>query len=194
MDWRSESPELWAFLDFLHCGDILSGTVAAIERFGVFVALDDGPAHPLFPGAGFLTMPELSWRRFDDPADIVRVGQRVSCEFLGFDTYNAEARLSLKALEPDPLEAFAGRTAVGQELRGTVEQVVPIGAFVDLGDGVVGLVSFREIDGRPAGSPVEDFDAGEEISVVVTEIELTTRRVFLSVPEDGRHRGVVPTM
>ncbi len=108
MDWQSESPELWAFLESLHRGDIVSGTVATIERFGVFVSLDDGPAHPLFPGVGFIVIPELSWRYIEAPADVVQVGQRVSCEFLQFDTYNAEARLSLKALEPDPLQAALG--------------------------------------------------------------------------------------
>ncbi|WP_327713649.1 S1 RNA-binding domain-containing protein (plasmid) [Streptomyces sp. NBC_00464] len=190
MDWQSESPELWAFLETLHRGDILSGTVAAIERFGVFVALDDGPAHPLFPGVGFIVIPELSWRRIDAPTDVVHVGQRVSCEFLQFDTYNLEARLSLKALEPDPLRAFADRT-VGQEIRGTVEKTVPIGVFVELGDGFVGLVPSREIDGRPAVSPVEDLKAGEEITVIVTEIDLPTRRIFLSRPKNAQREGVV---
>lgn len=57
MDWQSESPELWAFLKTLHRGDILAGTVAAIERFGVFVALDDGPGHPTLPGVGFIGIP-----------------------------------------------------------------------------------------------------------------------------------------
>lgn len=183
MDWQSGSPELWAFLESLERGDILSGTVAAIERFGVFVALDDGPGHPSLPGVGFLGIPELSWRRFDDPTDVVQVGQRVSCEFLGSDTHNAEARLSLKALEPDPLQAFAERTVVGQEFRGTVEKVVPFGVFVDLGDGILGLVPLRGIDGRPAACPAEDFEVGEQIAVVVAEIELPTRRVFLSRPE-----------
>ncbi|MER5276754.1 S1 RNA-binding domain-containing protein [Streptomyces sp. NPDC002809] len=75
MDWQSESPELWRFLEALHHGDIMSGTVAAIEPFGVFVALDDGPDHPTLPGVGFLGIPELSWRRFDDPADVVQAGQ-----------------------------------------------------------------------------------------------------------------------
>ncbi|MFB8042951.1 S1 RNA-binding domain-containing protein [Streptomyces hydrogenans] len=192
MDWQSESPELWAFLETLHRGDILSGTVAAIERFGVFVALDDGPAHPLFPGVGFIVIPELSWRHLDAPTDVVHVGQRVSCEFLQFDTYNLEARLSLRALEPAPLRAFADRTPVGQELRGTVEKVLPFGVFVDLGDGFVGLVPSREIDGRPAVSPVENFEAGEEITVVVTEIDLPTRRIFLSRPKNAQHEGVVP--
>ncbi|MEU9030689.1 S1 RNA-binding domain-containing protein [Streptomyces sp. NPDC048383] len=192
MDWQSESPELWAFLESLHCGDILSGTVAAIERFGVFVALDDGPAHPLFPGVGFIVIPELSWRHIDAPTDVVQVGQRVSCEFLQFDTYNAEARLSLRALESDPLRAFADCTAVGQELRGTVEKVLPFGIIVGLGDGIAGLVPSREGPGRPAVSPVEDFEAGEKVTVVVTEIDLPTRRVLLSRPKVARCEGVVP--
>jgi small subunit ribosomal protein S1 len=115
----------------------------------------------------------------------------VSCEFLGFDTYNAEARLSLKALESDPLQAFADRAMVGRQLRGTVEKVVPIGVFVGLGDGIVGLVPFREVDGRPAAGPVEDFEAGEEIAVVVSEIDLPTRRVFPSRPGSGGHADVV---
>ncbi|TXS44277.1 S1 RNA-binding domain-containing protein [Streptomyces sp. t39] len=183
MDWQSESPELWAFLESLHRGDILSGTVAAIERFGVFVALDDGPAHPTLPGVGFIAIPELSWRHIDAPTDVVQVGQRVSCEFLQFDTYNAEARLSLKALEPDPLQAFADRTPMGQELRGTVDKTVPIGVFVDLGDGIVGLIPCKEVYGRPAVSPAEDFEAGQEIAVIVTEIEVPARRVFLSRPK-----------
>ncbi len=106
-------------------------------------------------------------------------------------TFNAEARLSLKALEPDPLQAFADRTVVGQELRGTVEKVLPIGIFVDLGDGVFGLVPFRETHGRPAASPAGDFEVGEEIAVVVAEIDRPTRRVFLSRPESAQHAGVV---
>ncbi|WP_406064253.1 S1 RNA-binding domain-containing protein [Streptomyces sp. NBC_01077] len=194
MDWQSESPELWAFLESLHRGDILSGTVAAIEPFGVFVALDDGPAHPLFPGVGFIVIPELSWRHMDAPTDVVQVGQRVSCEFLQFDTYNAEARLSLKALQPDPLQAFGDRTAVGQELRGTVEKVLPFGIIVDLGDGIAGLVPFRETHGGPAVSPLEDFEVGEEITVIVIKIDPPTRRVLLSRPQGGRHEGVVPVM
>ena len=102
MDGPSESPKLWAFLAALHRGEILSGTVTAIERFGVFVALDAGPDHPTFPGVGFIALPELSWRRFDTAYDVVQVGQRVSCEFLQFDTWNLEARLSLRATQPDP--------------------------------------------------------------------------------------------
>ncbi|MEV0174515.1 S1 RNA-binding domain-containing protein [Streptomyces sp. NPDC050803] len=192
MDWQTESPELWAFLGSLHHGEILAGTVAAIERFGVFVALDDGPGHPTLPGVGFITLPELSWRHIDAPTDVVEIGQRVSCEFLQFDTYNAEARLSLRALQPDPFQAFADRTVAGQELRGTVDTVLPVGVFVHVADGVVGLVPFREVHGRPAAGPPTDFAAGEEITVIVTDIERPHRRVFLSLADDARHAGVGP--
>jgi small subunit ribosomal protein S1 len=57
----TENPELWAFLKSLRAGELLSGQIGSIERFGVLVALDDGPDHPIFPGVGFITIPELSW-------------------------------------------------------------------------------------------------------------------------------------
>lgn len=183
MDWQAESPELRAFLKSLHIGEIMSGTVTAIERFGVFVDLDEGPGHPTLPGVGFITIPELSWRYFDAPGDVVGIGQRVCCEFLQFDTWNAEARLSLRALEPDPFQAFADRTAVGQELRGTVVKTVPFGCFVDLGDGIAGLVPLREVHGHPAAGSRKDFEAGEEVTVVVTAVERVHRRIFLADPE-----------
>ncbi|MFH9471845.1 hypothetical protein ACH4LT_32000 [Streptomyces clavifer] len=66
--------------------------------------------------------------------------------------------------------------------------MLPIGVLVGLGDGIFGLVPCREIDGRPAASPAEDFEVGEDIAVVA-EIELTTRQVFLSWPLSGQ--GVV---
>ncbi|MFC9590835.1 S1 RNA-binding domain-containing protein [Streptomyces sp. NPDC056944] len=82
MDWQSESPELWAFLGTLQHGEILTGSVTAIERFGVFVALDNGPAHPLLPGVGFITIPELSWRHITAPNPIsaeAELGRAASC-------------------------------------------------------------------------------------------------------------------
>ncbi|MFE0513513.1 S1 RNA-binding domain-containing protein [Streptomyces sp. NPDC058964] len=88
----AENPGPWAFLKSLRRGQILPGTVAPIERFGVFVALDDGPGHPVLPGVRFISVAELSWRHFEAVSDVVTVGQRVACEFLQFDTWNGEAR------------------------------------------------------------------------------------------------------
>jgi small subunit ribosomal protein S1 len=172
----TEHPELWAFLDGLRPGQRLSGAVAAIERFGVFVDLDDGPRHPVHPGVGFITVPELSWHRLDAPSDAVRAGQRVTCAFLQFDTSNGEARLSLRATRPDPFPAFARDHRAGDVLDGTVTKVVPFGVFVRVAAGVEGLL--RDV-------PDGGVQAGEVISVAVGEIDAERRRVAFS----NRDRG-----
>jgi small subunit ribosomal protein S1 len=175
----AENPELWAFLGSLREGQLLSGTVAAIEPFGVFVALDEGPPHPRFPGVGFLTLPELSWRRLDEASQAVRVGQRVTCVFLRFDTWNGEARLSLRGARPDPFQAFAGRVGVGQELTARVVERLPFGILVEVADGIEGVVHVSELaPDRP--DPERDFSVGDEITVVVTGVDRQRRTVALS--------------
>ncbi|MFE6222619.1 MULTISPECIES: S1 RNA-binding domain-containing protein [unclassified Streptomyces] len=171
------------FLAALREGEILSGTVAAIESFGVFVALDEGPEHPVFPGVGFISMAELSWHRFESAADVVRVGQRVSCEFLQFDTTNGEARLSLKATRPDPFDRLADEgVAVGATLRGTVTKLVPFGAFVEVADGVEGLIHLRDLATPPVAAPEEAVAVGDALTVVVTAVDRPCRRIGLSLP------------
>lgn len=177
----TENPELWAFLKSRHRGEILSGTITAIERFGVFVALDDGPDHPVFPGVGFITIPELSWRHIDAVSDVVQVGQRVSCEFLQFDTWNGEARLSLKATQPDPFQAFADSIAVGQTLQGQVTKLVSFGVFVQVADGIEGLVRLQELTSTPVATPQDVVEAGAEVMVVVTDVDRERRALTLSL-------------
>ncbi|MFD5624052.1 S1 RNA-binding domain-containing protein [Streptomyces yangpuensis] len=176
----TENPELWAFLKTLRAGDMLSGRIGSIERFGVFVALDDGPDHPVFPGVGFITIPELSWHHFETASDVVQVGQRVTCEFLQFDTTNGEARLSLRATQPDPFQTFAETTTVGQTLQGRVTKQVPFGVFVQVANGIEGLVHLQELTRTPVEAPEAVIQVGDEITVVVTEIDRERRRLALS--------------
>ncbi|BCY11723.1 S1 RNA-binding domain-containing protein [Actinoplanes sp. L3-i22] len=176
----TEHPQLWAFLKALHRGQRMSGTVAAIESFGVFVDLDDGPKHPAFPGVGFITIPELSWRSFEDTFAIVAIGQRVTCEVLAFDTYNGEARLSLRATEPDPFQDFARTVRVGQILRGPVTKLVPFGAFVRVTDAVEGLIHLSKLSPTPIETPDQAVRVGDEVTVEITEIDTIRRRLSLS--------------
>ncbi|MER7170244.1 S1 RNA-binding domain-containing protein [Streptomyces mesophilus] len=174
MDFQAESPELWEFLGSLRHGELLSGTVASIESFGVFVSLDDGPPHPIFPGVGFVTVAELTWRHIEAISDAVQVGQRVTGEFLQFDTHNAEARLSLKALRPDPFQAFADRTEVGRIMPGVVTKVAPpLGVFVRVEEGIEGLIRI------PEEEPGDRPQPGEELTVVVAMVDRQGRRLLL---------------
>ncbi|GAA4485274.1 hypothetical protein GCM10023191_009710 [Actinoallomurus oryzae] len=170
----TENPELWAFLKSLRPGEMLSGVVADVQRFGVFVTLDDGPPHPVYPGVGFVTTPELSWRHFDDLSEVVEVGQRVTGSFLYFDTPNGEARLSLRACEPDPFQEFADEAHEGQVLSGTVTMLVPFGAFVGVADGVEGLVHRDEL------APGETLEVGERIEVAIVDLDRDRRRLRLT--------------
>ncbi|WP_394616890.1 S1 RNA-binding domain-containing protein [Lentzea sp. JNUCC 0626] len=164
-------PELHAFLSGLRPGQLLSGTVAAIENFGVFVALDEGPPHPAHPGVGFIRVIDLTWQRVGSVAEVVQVGQRVTGEFQEHDAWQQEARLSLKALQPDPLRAFAA--TAGQEFRGSVTKVVPFGVVVRVADGVEGLLHEKDFTSAP---PRE----GDEITVVLADFDLERRRVSFS--------------
>ncbi|KUL28764.1 S1 RNA-binding domain-containing protein [Actinoplanes awajinensis] len=172
---QSENPELWAFLGALRPEQSLTGTVAAIERFGVFVDLDEGPKHPVFPGVGFITMPELSWLWFTDASEIVSVGERITCEFLQFDTTNGEARLSLCATRPNPFQQFAETVHPGQVLRGPVTKLVPFGVFVRVADGIEGLIHLNDLAAAP-----EAIRVGDEVAVTILEIDPARRRVVLS--------------
>ncbi|MFB8240560.1 S1 RNA-binding domain-containing protein [Kitasatospora purpeofusca] len=174
-------PELWAFLKGLEQDAILSGTIAAIEPFGVFVALDDGPAHPVFPGVGFITYPELAWQRFEAAEEVVRIGQHVSCAFLQFDTWNGEARLSLRATQPDPFQAFAADNEVGRTLPGKVTGLIPFGAFVRVAEGIEGLVPLEELAWTSVEKPEDVLRVSADVLVVITGLDRERRRLLLSL-------------
>ncbi|GAA1650746.1 S1 RNA-binding domain-containing protein [Actinoplanes couchii] len=176
----TEHPQLWAFLKALQPGQHLAGTVAAIENFGVFVDLDDGPEHPTLPGVGFITIPELSWHWFEDTSEVISVGEHVVCEFRAFDTTNGEARLSLRATQPDPFLDFASTSHVGQILHGTVTKLVPFGAFVRVEGGIHGLIHLSELSDTPIETPDEAVQIGDEVTVTITDIDPVRRRLALS--------------
>ncbi|GAA2629980.1 hypothetical protein GCM10010411_79650 [Actinomadura fulvescens] len=169
----TEHPDVWTFLKGLRSGDVLTGTVADIQNFGVFIALDEGPPHPAYAGVGFVTIPELSWQRFEEVTDVIRIGQRVRGELLSFDTTNGEARLSLRALLPDPFQSFADNAVVGQRLAGTVTKIVPLGMFVEVADGIEGLVHEDELD-----SPARP---GDEVQVSIVDLDRDQRRLRLGL-------------
>ncbi|MEV1173602.1 S1 RNA-binding domain-containing protein [Nonomuraea sp. NPDC049784] len=183
----TENPQLWAYLKALRPGQRLSGTVAAIESFGIFVDLDDGPGHPVFPGVGFITMPELSWNRFEDPFEVVSLGERITCEVIVFDTHNGEARLSLRATQPDPFQQFARRAHVGQILHGPVTKVMLFGVFVRVADGVEGLIHLSELTAPTPEPSGDEIQIGDEVTVIIIEIDTLRRRLTLSRRSSGKN-------
>jgi small subunit ribosomal protein S1 len=108
------------------------------------------------------------------------MGQHIICEFLAFDTHNGEARLSLRATRPDPFQLFARDVHVGQILHGPVTELVPFGAFVRVADGVEGLVHLSELATLPVETPEQAVQVGDEVTVVITDIDPLRHRLALS--------------
>ncbi|MGV9342078.1 S1 RNA-binding domain-containing protein [Streptomyces sp. NPDC003688] len=170
-DGRDDDP-LHRYLRVIRRGDVVTGTVASVHRFGVFLRLDGEPVHPVFPGTGFVRTPDLTWYRFAAPEDVVEPGDRVTGEVLFVDLHQTQVSVSLKALQEDPWDRLTARS--GDVVRGTVTLMTPVGAFVLVGDGAEGLVPVAELRGADVGE-------GQELTVRVLEIDRVWRRIRLTL-------------
>jgi small subunit ribosomal protein S1 len=171
--WQTEatsSDRDWAFLKTLRRGQVVTGTVTDIAGFGVtFVDIGGFTA--------MINIPELSWRPFDHPSDILGVGQEITAEVLDVDMIQERVPLSLRALQDDPWPRVARR--VGQVVTGPVTKIVPFGVFVrieDRADGFEGLVHTSELN----ESPDDVIEVGDLLAVTILDVDLVRRRIALS--------------
>ncbi|MFF8608322.1 S1 RNA-binding domain-containing protein [Streptomyces sp. NPDC015346] len=147
-------------------GDVRVGVVSRIASFHVtFVELGGVE--------GMMNIPEVSWGFYDVPGDVIAEGQELAFEVLAVDRSRDRIFLSLKALEPDPLAAFA-RGGFGGVRTGRVTRTVPSGVFLLVADGVEAYVDAADLDG---GSP----RAGDELTFEVTGVNRLTRRVRITL-------------
>jgi small subunit ribosomal protein S1 len=152
-------------------GDVRTGTVVNLVDFGAFVDLGgvDGLIH----------ISELDWTHVNHPGDVLSLGDRVEVYVLSVDRERERVGLSRKRLLPDPWHAVTEGLDVGQVVKGDVTNVVDFGAFVDLGQGIEGLVHVSEMPTGKA-TPTE-LQPGSPIAVRVLEIEHDRRRIALSL-------------
>lgn len=175
--WRTEptpSDRSWAFLKTLQRGQICTGTVTKIADFGVtFVDIGGFTA--------MINIPELSWRPFSHPSDVVSFGQEISAEILDVDLVRERVPLSLKALQEDPMPKVLQQ--VGRTVAGVVTRLVPFGAFVrieDREDGLEGLVHLTELTEGHADRPEDVVQVGDTLTVRIVDVDLPRRRITLS--------------
>ncbi|WP_328622777.1 S1 RNA-binding domain-containing protein [Streptomyces sp. NBC_00354] len=175
-----EHPELRSFLLGIQPGRTLTGTVLEVHNFGVFVHLDGEPDGLC---TGYVRVIDLTWSRINHASEAVEVGQRITGQVIASDTYQGQVTVSLKALQEDPLIRFADHT--GRVMRGLITNIAPFGVFVQLADGVEGLLHLSELTDEPVESPDQLVAEGELITVRVAGVDLQHRRVRLSSPGSG---------
>jgi small subunit ribosomal protein S1 len=159
-------------LDRLEPGLIVEGQISNIVDFGAFVDLDgiDGLIH----------ISELSWSHVNHPSEILTIGDTVKVKVLDIDRDRQRISLGLKQTQEDPWQRIVDTYNVGDELQGKVTKVVTFGAFVEILDGVEGLVHISELAPHHVESPREIVHPGDEIRVKILEIDSERRRLSLS--------------
>ncbi len=170
------------FLTNLKSGEIRSGVVSSVVNFGAFVDLGgmDGLVH----------VSELSWKHVDHPSSVVQVGDEVTVQVLDVDLSRERISLSLKATQQDPWQEFASGHQVGELVYGRVTKLVPFGAFVQVGEGIEGLVHISEMAVHHVEAPEQVVTPGEELWVKIIDIDLDRRRISLSIKQ-AAEGGVV---
>src|SRR6266480_3450536 len=179
---EAHSEQRKEFLENLKPGEIRTGTVSSIVNFGAFVDLGgvDGLVH----------VSELSWRHVDHPSSVVQVGDEIDVQVLEVDMDRERISLSLKATQQDPWQEFASNHRVGELVYGRVTKLVPFGAFVQVGDGIEGLVHISEMAVHHVDLPEQVVTPGEELWVKIIDLDLQRRRISLSIKQ-AAEGGVV---
>ncbi len=170
---EARKAERQEILSKLKVGMRLKGTVSSIVDFGAFVDLGgiDGLVH----------ISELSWNHVNHPSEVVKVGQEVEVQVLDVDFNRERISLGLKQTTEDPWRTLVKKYPVGAIVEGTVTKLVSFGAFVDLGDGVEGLVHISEMAKSHVDTPAQVCAVGDKVQVKVMEIDLDRRRISLSM-------------
>ena len=160
-------------IDELNVGDIVTGTISNIVDFGAFVDLDgiDGLIH----------ISELSWTHINHPSEVLQVNQEVKVKVLDIDRDRQRISLGLKQTQEDPWQKIVAEHRVGDVVLGRVTKIVAFGAFVEIYEGIEGLVHISELANRHVERPDEVVSVGQQVQVKVIEIDSDRRRLSLAI-------------
>ena len=152
---------------------MIEGQISNIVDFGAFVDLDgiDGLIH----------ISELSWSHVNHPSEILSIGDTVQVKVLDIDRDRQRISLGLKQTQEDPWQRVVDTYNVGDELEGKVTKVVAFGAFVEILEGVEGLVHISELAQHHVENPREIIQPGDDVKVKILEIDSERRRLSLSI-------------
>jgi small subunit ribosomal protein S1/4-hydroxy-3-methylbut-2-en-1-yl diphosphate reductase len=165
-------------------GQIVSGEVARLTNFGAFVNLGgvDGLVH----------ISEMSWKRIKHPSEIVRVGEQVDVRVLGVDRAKERISLSLKQARPDPWQDLEDKFAIGKVVPGKVTKLAKNYAFVEVMEGIEGLVPLSELSEFRVSRSSDVLTVGQDVKVRVIDLKPDQRRMTLSVRQ--AEAGISPNV
>ena len=170
------SAERSALMDNLQEGTVLKGTVKNLTDYGAFVDLGGID--------GLLHITDMAWKRVKHPSEVVKVGDENDVRILRFDRERSRVSLGLKQLGADPWENIARRYPPNTRVFGKVTNIADYGAFVEIEDGVEGLVHVSEMDWTNKNvNPAKVVHSGQEVEVMVLDVDEERRRISLGLKQ-----------
>jgi small subunit ribosomal protein S1 len=170
------SAERSALMDNLQEGAVVRGTVKNLTDYGAFVDLGGID--------GLLHITDMAWKRVKHPSEVVKVGDEVEVRILKFDRERSRVSLGLKQLGADPWQNIARRYPPNTRVFGKVTNIADYGAFVEIEDGVEGLVHVSEMDWTNKNvNPAKVVHTGQEVEVMVLDVDEERRRISLGLKQ-----------
>ena len=170
------SAERSALLENLQEGAVVRGTVKNLTDYGAFVDLGGID--------GLLHITDMAWKRVKHPSEVVKVGEEIEVRILKFDRERSRVSLGLKQLGADPWENISRRYPAHTRVFGKVTNIADYGAFVEIEDGVEGLVHVSEMDWTNKNvNPAKVVHTGQEVEVMVLDVDEERRRISLGLKQ-----------
>ena len=168
-------------LQSLEAGQVVDGTVQRITDFGAFVDIGgvDGLVH----------ISEVAHTHVDKVSDVLSEGDQIKVEILSVDPEQERISLSYKNTQPGPWTGIEERIQAGDKIEGVVKRLVDFGAFVEVEEGVEGLVHISQIANRHIGTPSEVLEVGQQITAKVLSVDEEEQRISLSIKEVELEKG-----
>jgi small subunit ribosomal protein S1 len=163
-------------------GTIIEGQVKNLTDFGVFIGVDEGID-------GLVHISDLSWtKRVKHPSEIFKKGDTVKAVVLNIDRDNERFSLGLKQLTPDPWESIPVKYAQGTIVRGKATSVTDFGVFLEIEEGIEGLIHVSELSQEKVESPKDIANVGDEFEAAVLNVDTVDRKIALSVKQLSSHK------
>jgi small subunit ribosomal protein S1 len=170
------SVEREALLESLHEGDVVVGTVKNLTDYGAFIDLGGLD--------GLLHITDISHKRMKHPSEVLSIGDEIKVKILKIDRSSGRVSLGLKQLGDDPWSDISARYPVGQRLSGRITNITDYGCFVEIEEGIEGLVHVSEMDWTNKNvNPNKVVHLGQEVDVIVLDINSERRRISLGLKQ-----------
>jgi len=179
---KQTEPNPWEVLAEKHIpGSRVKGKVKSITDFGIFVEIESGID-------GLVHISDLSWtKKVKHPSELYRKGDEVEAVVLGIDVENERVSLGIKQLSDDPWNTIAQRYPINTKINGKVTSIADFGVFVEIEDGIEGLIHVSQLSSERVDKPSSLFKVGDQVEALVVQLDPKERRIGLSIRALKQH-------